>query len=50
MGRRSGQDDMGRRKILPLPELELRPQGLPARNQSLSGLFLINITSKKNVI
>jgi hypothetical protein len=32
---RAGMDDVERRKFLTLPGLELRPIGLPARNQSL---------------
>jgi hypothetical protein len=32
---RSGLDYLERRKILPLPELELRPLGNPSRSQSL---------------
>jgi hypothetical protein len=32
---RAGLDDMEKRKILPLPGLELRPLGRPARRQSL---------------
>jgi hypothetical protein len=35
MSPRTGLDDMERRKILLVPELELRPLGRPARSQSL---------------
>jgi hypothetical protein len=35
VGLRIGLDDVERRKILPLPGLELRPLGCPARSQSL---------------
>jgi hypothetical protein len=33
-----GLDDVERRKILPLPRLEFRPLGRPARSQSLCRL------------
>jgi hypothetical protein len=32
---RAGLDDMGKRKFITLPELELRPLGRPVRSQSL---------------
>jgi hypothetical protein len=32
---RAGLDDVEKRKFLPLPELEVRPLGRPARSQSL---------------
>jgi hypothetical protein len=35
LGPRTGMDDVERRKILPLPGLEFRPLGRPARSQSL---------------
>jgi hypothetical protein len=35
VGPKTGLDDVERRKILALPELELRPLFSPARNQSL---------------
>jgi hypothetical protein len=35
MGPRIGLDDVERRKVLPLPGLEPRPFGRPARSQSL---------------
>jgi hypothetical protein len=35
VGLRTGLDGVERRKILPLPGLELRPLGLPDRSQSL---------------
>jgi hypothetical protein len=35
MDTRIGLDDMGKRKFLPLPGLERRPVGRPARSQSL---------------
>jgi hypothetical protein len=35
MGPRAGQDDVEKRKFLPLPGLELGPLGRPARSQSL---------------
>jgi hypothetical protein len=35
VGPRIGLDDVGKRKILPLPGLELRYLGLPGRSQSL---------------
>jgi hypothetical protein len=35
VGPRTGLDAVERRKILPVPELELRPFGRPARSQSL---------------
>jgi hypothetical protein len=35
---RAGLDDVENRKFLPLPELEHRPFGHPARSQSLSRL------------
>jgi hypothetical protein len=38
VGPRTGLDDVEERKILPLPELELRPLGRPARSQSLHRL------------
>jgi hypothetical protein len=39
---RAGQEDVVRRKFLPLLELELRPLGLQARSQSLYGLRYSN--------
>jgi hypothetical protein len=38
MGPRAGLDEVERRKILPLPGLEIRPLGRSARSQSLSRL------------
>jgi hypothetical protein len=38
---RTGLDDVERRKILPLPELELRTLGRPARSLSLYGLLCL---------
>jgi hypothetical protein len=35
VGPRTGLEDMEKRKLLPLPGLELRPLSRPARNQSL---------------
>jgi hypothetical protein len=35
VGPRTGLEDMERRKVLPLPGLELRPLDRPARSQSL---------------
>jgi hypothetical protein len=35
VGHRTGPNDVDMRKILPLPGLELRPLGHPARSQSL---------------
>jgi hypothetical protein len=35
VGPRTGLDDMEKRKILALPELEIRPLGRPARSRSL---------------
>jgi hypothetical protein len=35
VGPKTGLDDVERRKILPLPGLELRPLGRPIRSQSL---------------
>jgi hypothetical protein len=35
MDPRAGRNDVETRKILPLPGLELRPLGRPARSQSL---------------
>jgi hypothetical protein len=35
VGPRAGLDNVKRRKILPLPAVELRPLGLPVRSQSL---------------
>jgi hypothetical protein len=35
VGPRAGLDDVERRKVVPLPGLELRTLGLPARTQSL---------------
>jgi hypothetical protein len=34
MGPKAGLDDVERRKILPLPGLQLQPLGRPARSQS----------------
>jgi hypothetical protein len=34
VGPRTGLDDVERRKVLPLPGLELGPLGRPARSQS----------------
>jgi hypothetical protein len=43
VGPSTGLDDVGRRKILPLPELKLQPLCRPARSQSLHPLrFKIN--------
>jgi hypothetical protein len=48
---RASLDDVEKRKFLTLPGLELRPLGLPARNQSVyrllnSGSYVINIDYK----
>jgi hypothetical protein len=43
VGPRTSLDDVERRKILPLPALELRPLGRPARSQSLYQLWYIYI-------
>jgi hypothetical protein len=49
MGSRTGPDEVNSKKILPLPGLELRPLGRPARSQSLYRLryhdFLISDTT-----
>jgi hypothetical protein len=47
MGPGAGLDDKEMRKILPLPGLELRPHGHPARSQSLSPLP-VNVYFKKS--
>jgi hypothetical protein len=39
VGSRTGLDDVEKRKFLTLPELELRPLGLPAGRQSLYRLL-----------
>jgi hypothetical protein len=39
VGTRICLDDMEKRKFLPLPRLELRPLGHPARSQSLYRLY-----------
>jgi hypothetical protein len=40
VGPGTGLDDVEKRKILPIPGLELRPLGRPARSQSLYKLFI----------
>jgi hypothetical protein len=45
VGPRTSLDDVDRRKIIPLPVLELRPLGYPARSQSLY-LLLYPASSK----
>jgi hypothetical protein len=47
VGSRTGLDDVKRRKILPLPGLELRPLSRPARSQSLYRLSYLVMTQNK---
>jgi hypothetical protein len=49
VGPRAGLNDAERRKILPLPGLELRPLGCPARSQSLYRLHYVFVTPQYQV-
>jgi hypothetical protein len=42
VGPRTGLDDVERKKILPLPRLELRPLGRPARSYSDCAIPALN--------
>jgi hypothetical protein len=48
MGPKTGQDGMERKKIMPLPGLELRPLGRPARTRSLYRLRYPDETKRVN--
>jgi hypothetical protein len=47
MGPRAGLDDVERRKILHLPELELRPLGHPASSQFL---YYLRYSGKVHIV
>jgi hypothetical protein len=46
VGPRTGQDHAERRKIFPVPGLELRPLGCPARSRSLYRLSSVSIVTR----